>query len=229
MKTKRRWATMTTKLKRRVERLERDLPARRRAEKSAGLLPDYDEEEYSRLWDELYGTIPEVFRDILRKELSQMHRREDALMIAAREDRFRLRPPRAALAPRAHLSRLTLSFIGRLERALHGDRRPLALPKKVCDVYFWAEQYKRDDIPVRECESCGYDTPAPPARSPMVVLDVLSGTSHTIESYLTFTINRCPVCGDALAPPGHRPWSDSNPDKVVDVHMWPDGEISIIS
>jgi hypothetical protein len=223
-----RGAKMTTKLKARLDRLERDLPARRRLAADAGL-SDFDAEEYNRLFDKLLGTMPSAHRLAVLDELTLKERRARALRLAGREDRFRLRPPRRPLAPRVRLSRLTLSFIGRLERALRGDRRPLALPRKVCDVYLWAEQFKRDDIPVRECEACGYDTPAPPRVTHMSVLNVMSGTSHLIEAHSPFAVISCPLCGDTLAPPGERPWSDRNPDEVVDVHVWADGEISTVS
>jgi hypothetical protein len=129
--------------------------------------------------------------------------------------------------PRLRLSRLTLSFIERFERALRGDRRPLSLPREVCDVYHWAETFKRDDIPMRECEDCGYDTPAPPRVSYSPILHVMGGFSETMESHCTFAITSCPLCGGALAPQDERPWSDKNPDKVVDVHVWPDGEVTL--
>src|SRR3712207_470881 len=151
-----------------------------------------------------------------------MRAREEPLKPAPREERFRLRPPRRRLVPRVRLSPLTLSFIGRLERALHGDRRPLALPKKVCDVYLWVERYKRDDVPVRECEQCGYDTPAPPRTITRPMLNAMEGSWQSIEAYIPFSITSCPLCGGTLAPKGNRPWSKRNRDKVVDVHVWPD-------
>jgi hypothetical protein len=167
--------------------------------------------------------MPPVYRLAVLNDLSRKHRRDRALRLATREDRFRLRPPRRALVPQLRLERLTLSFICRLERALRGDMRPLALPAKVCDIYLWMERYKRDDVPVRECEACGYDTPAPRSVTYYAALNVMAACSHTRESYSTFAIDSCPLCGGTLAPENLRPWSDRNPDKVVNVHVWPDG------
>ena len=222
---------MTTKLKRRVERLEIDLPARQRAEESVGLTLDFNAEEYRHLHSELYRSMSDPSKDLLLNELSLKHRRRDVLKIAAREDRFRLRPPRAALVPKVRLSPLTLSFIGRLKRALHGDRRPLALPKKVCDIYLWAHYYKQPDIPIRECEACGYDTPLPPKLTFDRAFSLWSDPVRAAKyySHLDLAINSCPLCGGTLALASDRPWSDRNPDKVVDVHVWPDGEVSITS
>jgi hypothetical protein len=219
---------MTTKLKLRVVRLQRDLPARRRAEASAGLLADYDIKEYGTLFRKLYETMPSHHRACVTRELSLKHERYSALRLAAREDGFRMRSPRRVTVPRLRLSRLTLSFIGRLERALRGDRRPLSLPARVCDVYLWAERYKCDGIPLRECEDCGYDTPAPPGVTYTAALSIMDGASHAVPTHSTFSISSCPLCRGTLAPEGERPWSDENQDDVVDIHVWPDGEISVL-
>jgi hypothetical protein len=113
---------------------------------------------------------------------------------------------------------------------MFGDRRPLALPARVCNVYDWAKEYKRADIPMRECVACGYDVPAPP--TPVVnygaMLKIVADLSRPIESRLSGGITSCPLCGGALAPEGDRPWSDKNPDDVVDVYVWPDGEVSLL-
>lgn len=113
---------MTTKLKSRIARLERDLPARRKAEAAVGLLNDYDIKDYGTLFGKLYETMPSHHRDCVTRELSLKHQRHRTLRLAAIEDGLRLRPPRRATVPRLRLSQLTLSFIGRLERA----RRPAA-------------------------------------------------------------------------------------------------------
>jgi hypothetical protein len=220
---------MTTKLKSRVVRLEQDLRARHDA---AGRL-DFGLEEvqrlYVRLHTELYRTLPLQYMDEVSTELRLKRRHGELLRRAAREDEFRpRRTSRRATVPRPRLSPLTLSFIGRLERAVRGDRRPLALPLKVCNLYAWAWRYKRGEIPIRECETCGYDTPALPRVTYRAALNVLAGTSYAIDTHLTFAITSCPVCGGALAPEGERPWSERNPDKVVDLHVWPDGEVTLL-
>ena len=88
---------------------------------------------------------------------------------------------------------------------------------------------KRDDTPVRECEACGYDAPAPRPVTYHAALNVLGSCSHAVEAPSPFTLSSRPVCGGTLAPPGERPWSDGNPDKVVDLHVWADGEVSVVS
>lgn len=216
-------------LKARVARLEKALPARRRVAADIGLL-GYDDKKYDRLMGELLDTLPMGHSGNVIKELSMKCNHRTALRLAAREDRFRLRmrPPRGATIPRLCLSQLTLSFIGRLERAVRGDGRPLALPKEVCNLYAWAERYKHRNIPIRECVDCGYDTPAIPRVAYIAALNVIEGGSFAFPTYHTFAITSCPLCGGELAPAGERPWSDRNRDKVVDVHVWPDGEVSVL-
>lgn len=217
-----------TKLKSRVTRLERDLPARQLAEASAGLLDDFDVQEYGRLLGQLYSTMPGLYADCVAGELALKHDRDRALHLAAREDGFRLRPSRRATVPRVRLSQLTLSVIGRVRRALYGDQRPLALPAQVCNIHLWAARYRSDGIPrVRECTACGYDTPMPIELTYRTALKMLPRVPYALSSYEDFTMDSCPLCGGALASGSERPWSDQNPDKVVDVHVWPDGEVTL--
>lgn len=60
-------------------------------------------------------------------------------------------------------------------------------------------------------------------------LDPMGGCSHAVEAFSPSTVSSCPVCGDALAPQGERPWSDRNPGKVADVYVWADGGVSVLS
>jgi hypothetical protein len=229
-KTKgRRWTTMTTKLKSRIAGLERGLPARRQVKAPTGPPPpDFDAEEYGRFLRVLRNSMPAHYSQRVVDEMSRMLHRDDILQLAVREAPFHLRPSRRALVPRVRPSCLTLSFLGRADRAGRGDGRPVALPARVCDVYHWAETYKRDDIPVRECEDCGYDTPAPRPMTITPCLHVMEGIYIPSESYAPIVITSCPFCGGTLAPEHHRPWSDRNRDKVVDVHVWPDGKVSVM-
>lgn len=216
---------MITKLKARVGRLEKDFRARRLLDEGLRM---FDADLYDRLKAELAATMPSVHWLAVIDDLIRKDKHDELLRLANREDRFRLRPPRRTFVPRLCFSRLTVSFISRLERALRGDRRPLALPGKVCDIYLWMERYKRDDIPLRECEACGYDTPAPPPVTYYAALNVLAGCSHIRESFSTFALDSCPLCGDRLAPNGTSLWRAENSDKVIDLHVWPDGEVSAL-
>jgi hypothetical protein len=226
--TGRWWTTMLKKLELRVTRLERDLPARRRVEEDTEPSPlDFDTEEYGRFLRVLYNSMPAYHSQCVVDEMALMLRRDDIRQVAIREDASRWRQPRGPLVPRVRPSRLTLSFLGRADRARRGDRRPVALPAQVCDVYLWAETYKHD-VPVRECEDCGYDTPAPRSVTITPCLHIMEGVYIPRESYAPIVITSCPVCGGTLAPEHQRPWSDRNRDKVVDVHVWPDGEVSVL-
>jgi hypothetical protein len=219
---------MMTKLKSRVVRLEKDLPARQLAEASAGLLDAFDFREYGQLLSQLYSTMPELYVDCVSGELALKLARDNALRLAAREDGFGLRPSRRATVPQVRLSQLTLSLIGRIRRAMYGDQRPLSLPTMVCNIYLCAAKYRPDGIPrVRECEACGYATPTPIVITYRAALKMLPRVPSTLVSRHDFTMDSCPLCGGTLAPWLQRPWSDQNPDKVVDVHVWPDGEISL--
>ncbi len=221
---------MTTKLKSRVARLERSLPARQLAQASTGLLDDFDADEYVRLLGRLYSTMPWHYIDSVARELSLRHRHDRVLRLAAREDGFGLRPPRRPMVPQVRLSHLTLDLIGRIRRAMLGDRRPFTLPERVCNVYAWAKKYKRADITMRECVDCGYDVPAPeePVINNGALLNMLADLSRPIKCLLPTGMTNCPLCGSKLAPDGHRPWSDRNPDDVVNVYVWPDGGVSLI-
>lgn len=221
---------MTMKLKSRVAQIERSLPARRLAQASAGLLEDFDAEEYGRLLGHLYSTMPLHYIDSVARELSLKHRHGRALRLATREDGFGLRQPRRPLVPRLRLSPLTLDMIGRIRRAMLGDCRPFTLPERVCNVYAWVKKYKRFDFIMRECVSCGYDIPAPeePVINNGALLRMLADLSRPITGLQPIGMTACPLCRSTLAPDGQRPWSDRNPEDVVDVHVWPDGEVSLI-
>lgn len=111
-----------------------------------------------------------------------------------------------------------------------GDRRPFTLAERVCNVYAWAKKYTRADITMRECVDCGYDVPAPeePVIHNGALLNMLADLSRPIVGRLPSDMTNCPLCGSKLAPDGHRPWSDRNPDDVVNIYVWPDGEVSLI-
>ncbi|MDQ3917405.1 MAG: hypothetical protein M3348_02935 [Acidobacteriota bacterium] len=221
---------MTTKLKSRVARLERSIPGRELALASAGMLDDFDVDEYVRLLGQLYSTMPMHYIGSVARELSLRHRHDRMLRLAAREDRFGLRPPRRPLVPRLRLSPLTLDLIRRIRRAMLGDCRPFALPEKVCNVYAWAKKNKRTDICMRECVGCGYDVPPPeePVINNGALLKMLGDLSRPITGLRPIGMTACPLCRSALAPDGQRPWSDRNREDVVDVHVWPDGEVSLL-
>lgn len=221
---------MTTKLKTRVAQIERSLPARQLARASAGPLDGFDEDEYGRLLGQLYSTMPWHYIDSVARELSLRHNRDRVLRLAAREDGFGLRRPRRPLVPLVRLSPLTLDLIGRIRRAMLGDCRPFTLPERVCNVYAWAKKYKRADILMRECVDCGYDAPAPeePVINNGALLKILADLSRPITGLQPIGMTACPLCRSALAPDGQRPWSDRNPEDVVNVHVWPDGEVSLI-
>lgn len=221
---------MTTKLKSRVAQLEQSLPARQLAQGSAGLLDDFDADEYVQLLGRLYSTMPWHYIDSVARELSLRHRHPRVLRLAAREDGFGLRSPRRPMVPRVRLSHLTLDLIGRIRRAMLGDRRPFFLPERVCNVYAWAKKYKRADIIMRECVDCGYDVPAPdePVINNGALLRILADLSRPIVGLLPTGMTNCPLCGSELAPDGQRPWSNKHPDNVVDVYVWPDGQVSVL-
>jgi hypothetical protein len=118
--------------------------------------------------------------------------------------------------PRLRLSKLTLNFLERYERALRGDSRPLALPYEAGRIYADADadRHKVSILHHAECPACGYDTPI------LVPSDYRHGASRP---------DACPLCGSALAGGGPKIWAGKNPDKVVvDVYVWPDGEVSVI-
>lgn len=221
---------MTTKLESRIARLERSLTGRVLARASAGLLDRFYADEYEKLLRRLYSTMPWYHIESVERELSLRDRRGRLLRLAAREDGFGLRPPRRPMVPRVRLSPLTLDLIGRARRAMLGDRRPLSLPEQVCNVYAWAKKYKRADIPMRECEVCGYDVPAPmpPPINYGPILDRLADLSRPFNRRLPVSITSCPLCKGALANDSDKPWSAKNSDDVVDVHVWPDGEVSLL-
>jgi hypothetical protein len=220
---------MTTKLKSRVARLESDLSARRAAQASAGLSDVFDFEKYLRLLVQIYSTMPELYVSCVAGELSMKRDRDAALRLAAREDGARLRPSRRATLPRLRLSPLTLSLIGRVGRAMCGDQRPLSLPDQVCTIYLWAAKFRPDGVPgLRECTACGYDTPTPIEITYRAILKIVPRLPYAFVSPSDFTMESCPLCGGPLAPKGERPWSERNPDKVVDLHVWPDGEVSAL-
>lgn len=220
---------MTTKLKSRVARLESDLSARQAAQASAGLSDGFDFEEYGRLLGRIYSTMPGLYVSCVAGELSVKRDRDAALRLAAREDRVRLRPSRRATLPRLRLSPLTLSLIGRVRRAMCGDRRPLSLPEKVCHIYLWAAKFRPDGVPrLRECTACGYDTPTPVEITHRAILKIVPRLPYAFVSPSDFKMESCPLCGGALAPPYERPWSDKNSHKVFDVHVWPDGEVTLL-
>lgn len=64
-----------------------------------------------------------------------------------------------SLLPRVQLSKLTLNFHERYERAVRGDGRPVALPGNVAQLYAEAEHLKREIVYKLECVECGYDVP----------------------------------------------------------------------
>jgi hypothetical protein len=218
------------KLKSRVARLESDLSARQTAQASAGLSDVFDFEEYPRLLGQIYSTMPKLYVSCVAGELFMKRDRDAALRLAAREDGVRLRPSRCATLPRLRLSPLTLSLmIGRVRRAMRGDRRPLSLPKKVCHFYLWAAKFRPDGVPrLRECTACGYDTPTPIEITHRAIIKIMPRLPYAFVSPSDFAMESCPLCGGSLAPKGERPWSDRNRDKVVDVHVWPDGEVSVL-
>jgi hypothetical protein len=220
---------MKMKLKARVACLERDIPARQVAQASAGLLDSFDFAEYLDLLSQIYSTMPKLYVSCVAGELFMKRDHDAALRLAAREDRFRLRPPRRATLPRLRLSPLTLSLIGRVRRAMYGDRRPLSLPEQVCHILLWAAKFRPDGVPhIRECMACGYDTPTPIAVTYRAILKVMPRLPYAFLSASEPTIESCPLCDGPLAPLGERPWSERNPDKVIDVRVWPDGEMSLI-
>lgn len=220
---------MTTKLKSRVARLERDLLARQSAQASAGLLDIFDVESYGCLLGQIYSTMPKLYISSVAGELFMRSDHDAALRLATREDRFRLHPSRRATLPRLRLSPLTLSLTGRVRRAMYGDRRPLSLPEQVCHILLWAAKFRSDGVPhIRECTVCGYDTPTPIAVTYRAILKVMPRLPSAFLSASEPTIESCPLCDGPLAPPGKRPWSERNPGKVVNVRVWPDGEVSLI-